>query len=389
MAKENQTGVTVYRDFHAVDQGSPVFVRRYATDRLAERAIDFVRTAPATRPFFLLFAPSAPHPPWIPAARHEGAFAELRIEEPPTVAGALRGAPPWVRSLPFPSAAQRAAWLDDQRHTDETLLAVDEALRGIVTTLGDRLDDTVIFVLSDNGYSFGEHRWEGKTCPYDACVRIPLAVYTPGCGSTAGTEFVSIVDLAPTILDLAGAPPIAARDGQSFAATLAEDVSGDLRRKPDPVFLEWVGDERIPAWRSVRTADFTLIRYADGFEELYDIGGRFGPADPWESTNLARRSTRRGCRCSGSGRSSVASWGPARLTRCDRGRSSDLSAGPASVKRRQTFGALVVVLTAIWRGSSGHPPARSAGQNPDAGGNGTAARPHRPDSRTVTGRSSM
>ena len=133
VAKENQTGVTVYRDFHAVDQGSPVFVRRYATDWLAERAIDFVRTAPAARPFFLLFAPSAPHPPWIPAARHEGAFAGLRIEEPPTVVGALRGAPPWVRSLPFPSAAQRATWLDDQRRADETLLAVDEALRGIVT----------------------------------------------------------------------------------------------------------------------------------------------------------------------------------------------------------------------------------------------------------------
>ena len=286
VAKENQTGVTVYRDFHAVDQGSPVFVRRYATDWLAERAIDFVRTAPAARPFFLLFAPSAPHPPWIPASRHEGAFAGLRIEEPPTVVGALRGAPPWVRSLPFPSTAQRATWLDDQRRADETLLAVDEALREFVTTLGDRLDDTVIFVLSDNGYSFGEHRWEGKTCPYDACVRIPLAVYAPGVPADAA-EFVSIVDLAPTILDLAGAPQIPARDGQSFAATLAGDVSGDPDGGDDPVFLEWVGDERIPAWESVRTAEFTLIRYADGFEELYDIGGRFGPADPWESINLA------------------------------------------------------------------------------------------------------
>jgi arylsulfatase A-like enzyme len=282
VAKENQTGVTVYRDFHAVDQGSPVFVRRYATDWLAERAVDFVRIAPAARPFFLLFAPSAPHLPWIPAARHEGAFAGLRIEEPPTVVGSLRGAPPWVRSLPFPSAAQRVIWLDDQRRADETLLAVDDALRGIVATLGDRLDDTVIFVLSDNGYSFGEHRWEGKACPYDACVRIPLAVYAPGVPAAA-EGFVSIVDLAPTILDLAGAPSTVASDGVSFAGTLAgDDLDGD-----DPVYLEWAGDERIPAWRSVRTAEFTLIRYADGFEELYDIGGGLGPADPWETINLA------------------------------------------------------------------------------------------------------
>ncbi|MGH2640990.1 MAG: sulfatase-like hydrolase/transferase, partial [Actinomycetota bacterium] len=96
LAKQNQTGATVYRDFHAVDQGSPVFVRRYATDWLAERAVGFVQTAPATQPFFLLFAPSAPHAPWIPAARHEGTLAGLAIEEPPSVVGALRGAPPWV-----------------------------------------------------------------------------------------------------------------------------------------------------------------------------------------------------------------------------------------------------------------------------------------------------
>ncbi|MDQ4108592.1 MAG: sulfatase-like hydrolase/transferase, partial [Actinomycetota bacterium] len=72
VAKQNQSGETVYRDFHAVDQGSPVLVRQYATDWLAERAVEFVRTAPAARPFFLVFAPSAPHSPWIPAERHEG-----------------------------------------------------------------------------------------------------------------------------------------------------------------------------------------------------------------------------------------------------------------------------------------------------------------------------
>ena len=69
VGKRNQTGVTVYRDFRAVDQGSPVFVREYATDWLADKAVAFVRTAPSTRPFFLLFAPSAPHPPWLPARR--------------------------------------------------------------------------------------------------------------------------------------------------------------------------------------------------------------------------------------------------------------------------------------------------------------------------------
>ena len=69
-----------------------MFVGGYATDWLSEKAVGFVRTAPSRRPFFLLFAPSAPHRPWIPAERHEGTSGELPIEEAPSVAGALRGA---------------------------------------------------------------------------------------------------------------------------------------------------------------------------------------------------------------------------------------------------------------------------------------------------------
>jgi N-acetylglucosamine-6-sulfatase len=283
VAKRNQTGTTVYRGFHVVDQGSQVFVRSYATDWLGERAVDFVRTAPSARPFFLLFAPSAPHPPWLPADRHAGTYADLRVEEPPNVAGALRGAPPWVRSLPAPSAAQRAGWLEKRRRADETLLAVDDAIRGIVGALGDRVDETFIFVLSDNGYSFGEHRWEGKKCPYEACVRIPMAVHVPLETGPASGLLISIVDLAPTIASLAGVPSPPETDGTSFANWF--DVRRGLIVRPPPVYLEWAGDAEIPAWTAVRTRDLKLIRYEDGFDELYDIGGRIAPPDPWETLN--------------------------------------------------------------------------------------------------------
>ena len=108
VAKGTTDRRSVYRDFPAVVQGSPVLVRRYATDWLAEHAVRFVRAAPASRPFFLLFAPSAPHPPWTAAPRHAAAERRPVEPEPPNVVGALRGAPPWVRALPTPSAAQRA-----------------------------------------------------------------------------------------------------------------------------------------------------------------------------------------------------------------------------------------------------------------------------------------
>ena len=285
VAKRNQSGGTVYRDFRAVDQGSQVLVREYATDWLADKAVGFVRTAPSSRPFFLLFAPSAPHPPWIPAERHEGTYGGLPVEEAPSVAGALGGAPPWVRSRPTPRAAQRAAWQDDRRRADETLLAVDDALRAIVAALGDRLDETVIFVLSDNGYSFGEHRWEGKKCPYEECVRIPLAVHSPRAEGGALPPVVSIVDLAPTILSVAGVASPGAFDGRRFAAWIEPRVSTLFEPRNEAVFLEWVGDAQMPAWTAVRTADLKLIGYEDGVEELYDIGGRIAPADPGETVN--------------------------------------------------------------------------------------------------------
>jgi arylsulfatase A-like enzyme len=167
------------------------------------------------------------------------------------------------------------------------LLAVDEAIHALVTELGDRLDDTVIFVLSDNGYSFGEHRWEGKKCPYEACVRIPLAVYSSQTPALAPAGPVSIVDLAPTILDLADATPSAPLDGTTFAPAIEDDVGHGGGEHPGAVFLEWAGDERIPPWTAVRTTELTLIRYADGFEELYDLEGRLRPADPWEMRNRA------------------------------------------------------------------------------------------------------
>lgn len=288
VGKVNLGDDTVYRDFPAVVQGSPVVVHRYATDWLAEHAVRFVRAAPTTRPFFLLFAPTAPHPPWEAPPRHAGADVGPPSPEPPNVAGALRGAPPWVTSRPEPSAAQRAEWRADRVRADRTLLAVDEALRAIVAALGDRVEETVILVLSDNGYSFGEHRWAGKTCPYEACVRIPMAVRSPWAGGGDPPPLASVVDVAPTVLRLAGVVPPGDQDGVPFAGWIAPGLGLPREARVDRVLLEWVGDARIPAWTAVRTADLKLVRYGDGTEELYDLGGAVGPADPWEMDNRVR-----------------------------------------------------------------------------------------------------
>jgi arylsulfatase A-like enzyme len=139
-------------------------------------------------------------------------------------------------------------------------------------------------VLSDHGYSFGEHRWGGKKCPYDACIRIPFVVHLPDGRAEPEGGPVSIVDLLPTILDLARIPHPDGLDGTSFAGRLG--VSGSSVGE-GVAFLEWAGDAEIPAWEAVRTSGLKLIRYADGTEELYDIGGVLGPPDPFEADDRA------------------------------------------------------------------------------------------------------
>jgi arylsulfatase A-like enzyme len=88
------------------------------------------------------------------------------------------------------------------------------------------------------------------------------------------------VDLAPTILELAGVPVPLTLEGVGFAERLRGSGGPE-----EAVFLEWAGDRTIPAWEAVRTAGAKLIRYADGTEELYDLAGVAGEPDPWEASN--------------------------------------------------------------------------------------------------------
>lgn len=288
VAKRNTAATTTYSNFGFVDQGvalqtsdSPA---TYATDLFADRAIDFLRTAPLEQPFFLYFAPSAPHPPWTPPPRHVGAFAGVTFPIPGSVDERnVSDKPRWVRMLQPLDAAEQARLVADRRHEAETLLGVDDAVKRIVDQIAARgdLSRTVIFFLTDNGYSFGEHRIRGKRCPYEECIRTPFAVRVPSATAHDVPGLVSNVDLAPTIADLAGVRPGFAVDGRSFAPALL----GHPWEPPAAVLLDWAGDGDIPPWQGLRTPDFAYIEDADGTVELYDLTGVLAAADPLELRN--------------------------------------------------------------------------------------------------------
>jgi arylsulfatase A-like enzyme len=283
-AKEQGSGASVYYDYTLIQQDVAASYgsdpEDYLTDVLAAAAVRFLAEAPDDEPFLLWFAPTAPHPPWTPAPRHEGAFANLPLDDAPSVGEPdVEDKPAWVRALPPLDEGARAGLREARRRAFETLLSVDEAVESIVEAVQARgdLDRTVILFVSDNGYAFGEHRWERKECPYEPCVRVPFLVRFPPAAHGIEDALTSTVDVAPTIAELAGLEPPASVDGTSLLSLLRGGAAPPART----VFLEWAGDDSVPGWWQVRTRSAAYVELVTGERELYDLR-----RDPDQLTNV-------------------------------------------------------------------------------------------------------
>jgi arylsulfatase A-like enzyme len=275
----------------------------YQTDVLARQANAFVDRAAGDDPFLLTLFPSAPHAPIEPARRHrDNDFVDDVVPERPNFDEDLAEKPTWLR--------ERREWSDRQeqdslrRYRDGlgSLIAVDDMLEGIAARLEatGELEDTVFVFTSDNGYSFGSHRWAGKIVPYDESVRVPLSIAGPGIARGTNDEIVAHIDFAPTFYDLAGIAPAQDVDGRSLLPLLRGD---ELPWRVD-LLIEYQAPPRAihtfeqvrevvargivvpfaPDYRAVRTARFSYIEWYAGPEheyELYDMAD-----DPYQLTNL-------------------------------------------------------------------------------------------------------
>ena len=145
-----------------------------------------------------------------------------------------------------------------------------------------RAHDTVVVVTSDHGDMLGNHRLFNKGFHmYEETHRVPLLIAGPGIerGATA-TAFASLVDLAPTLLELAAAEPLPDADGRSLLPLLAGHTPADWY---DDVFAEFHGYETtLYSTRMIRTANWKYLYNPATEDELYDLG-----SDPGELHNLA------------------------------------------------------------------------------------------------------
>jgi arylsulfatase A-like enzyme len=138
---------------------------------------------------------------------------------------------------------------------------------------------TVFVFTSDNGYYLGEHRIPlGKVHGHEPSLRVPLVVTGPGLrDGSRRFDPATTVDLAATVVDLAGAEPPHSPDGTSLVPTLDQGDRGWTRavpvesslgsRSPGSVYGD--RDQRFSV--GVRTSRYTYIRLRSGAQELYDL----------------------------------------------------------------------------------------------------------------------
>jgi arylsulfatase A-like enzyme len=176
--------------------------------------------------------------------------------------------------------AENAAHLDYFRH----MAGVDENLGKLLSAL-DALaisEDTVIVYTSDNGYFFGEHCLGDKRAIYEEALRVPMLVRYPrlfGKGKVVD-ELVLNIDLAPTLLDLAGVPVHSEMQGVSWKGLAAGQKPANWRTSFLAEYYKEMGDT--PTLVGIRTATEKLIKYKghDEWTEVFDV-----VLDPCEMKN--------------------------------------------------------------------------------------------------------
>jgi N-acetylglucosamine-6-sulfatase len=257
----------------------------YSTDFFARRASELILgAAPSDQPFFLSVAFLAPHSGGprdpddpqghatpVPAPRHANAFAGLPLPLPASFNEPdVSDKPLAMQQRPPISAASANAIQEGYQQRLESLLAVDDAVETIVSAIGatGEIDETLFLFTSDNGFFHGEHRIpSGKVLPYEPSIRLPLYMRGPGVprGETR-RQLVTNADLAPTILDAAGAGPGRVQDGRSLFG-LIDDPTVQWGRE---LLLEG-GNRQALQFTGLRNYRWKYIEYATGEAELYDL----------------------------------------------------------------------------------------------------------------------
>ena len=284
-------------------------IKGYYTTVVTDLALDWLRRDRGDRPWLLMLGHKAPHSFYTPEPRYARTFDHVPVSYPPS-AFELDDNPRWIPQRMYtwhgiygPLFDWRKTFPDDRPEAVRdfqnmvhaywgTILSVDDSVARLRAHLEEtgQLDDTIIVFAGDNGLLEGEHGMVDKRTMHEPSIRIPLAVRYPRLAAAPRTveEQVLTVDVAPSLLELAGAPPLGDIDGRSWVTLVRE---GDDPRWRTSWFYYYNYEKEFPYTpnvRGVRTDEWKLIRYPHGdggpdrhMRELYNLR-----ADPEERRNL-------------------------------------------------------------------------------------------------------
>lgn len=258
----------------------------YTSQIEAQFVADFVSSPSQSKPFFAIYAPKSPHMP-----ADDPRYDDL-------VVNPLRG-PSYdqeTRTAVMPQHMHRGPLTNgeknridrDHMNMAQSVRAVDDDIGTILSALGPREQSTMVFLLSDNGFFYGDHRGSEKWLPYEEAVKVPFIVryppLVPESSPYQSDALTENVDIAPTIAELAGLywgadglSLVPLLDG-SQASLRSELMVEHCQARPDPCY----DAKSVPSYHQIVTAQYSYFEFATNEQELYDL-----QADPFELTNLA------------------------------------------------------------------------------------------------------
>jgi arylsulfatase A-like enzyme len=141
--------------------------------------------------------------------------------------------------------------------------------------------NTVLIISADHGEAFGEHDMYRHAFEiWEVLVRVPLMIKAPGAVPRRIEERRSMIDFAPTVMDLLGQPPVPSFVGESLTA----EIYGAPPKHRDVIILELAEDSHNPHRRGIISGDYKLVVYDSGWkQQLFNL-----KEDPGESKDLAK-----------------------------------------------------------------------------------------------------
>lgn len=258
----------------------------YITEEVTDYAIEFIDGVASQRdgrPFCVYLSHRPGHPPFQSPEGIAGMYDDQDVS---------RVLPPHVDPFWYGKTRRKAfqgimmgSYYDQYRKYCETITAMDRDIIRLLNYLDRKglAENTIVIYMSDNGMQWGTHDCHGLREPYEECIRLPLIVRAPGIVRDPGrqaAQMVQEIDIAPTVLGLAGIDTSDDMDGMSLLPVLRSAQA----RTRDACLLEFwrYFPENTPTYRGIRTVRYKYIEFERGRRPwLFDLH-----ADPREMNNM-------------------------------------------------------------------------------------------------------